>query len=268
MFFSFLTKINYKTSNYIELTSKKMLWAVILSKEMVSKAAKIENLKGRNRFRFIKVLANTLQGRIYLVQDKKGEYPWVVVKETWKELVKQGKSREGHKVPENFENEKKVQLFLSNLEEQNEGYVRCIENWEDENCYYLAMEYCAAGELFDFIRDNHTKGKLNEVVKNASSQKQKCQDVPNQWSLYVQSIFRQLVDTVSWMHRHGVAHLDLSLENTMLASADKNQAKVKIIDFGLAQQLSPDQTFQEKVGKLGYMSPEVIFFLISFFFAE
>jgi len=57
-------------------------------------------------------LANTLQGRIYLAQDRTGKNTWVVVKETWRELVKQGKSRDGHKVPENFDREKKNSIVF------------------------------------------------------------------------------------------------------------------------------------------------------------
>ncbi|ETO09305.1 calmodulin-dependent protein kinase [Reticulomyxa filosa] len=119
------------------------------------------------------------------------------------------------------------------------------------------MEYCGAGELFDFIRDNHTKGELSKIVKSVSTQPQECQKTPNEWSLCVQSMFCQLVDTVSWMHSHGVVHLDLSLENTMLASVDKNQANIKIIDFGVARFFEAKDKFNEKVGKVGYMAPEV-----------
>jgi len=152
---------------------------------------------------------------------------------------------------------KKIQLYLSNLPEQNEAYVRCIESWEDDNCYYLAMEYCGKGELFDFIRDNHTKGELSNIVKSAAVQEQKCQPKSNEWSECVQTMFRQMVDVVSWFHRNGTAHLDLSLENTMLASNDKVNPRIKIIDFGLAQRFTPDQKFNDKVGKVGYMAPEV-----------
>ncbi|ETO17756.1 Protein kinase domain containing protein, partial [Reticulomyxa filosa] len=142
------------------------------------------------------------------------------------------------------------------MQMKTKGYVRCIDNWEDENCYYLAMEYCGAGELFDFIRDNHTKGELSKIVKSAASQEQKCQTTSNEWSVCVQSMFRQLVDTVSWMHAHGVVHLDLSLENTMLSSIEKNQASIKIIDFGVAKFFKSNEKFSEKVGKVGYMAPE------------
>jgi len=196
-----------------------------------------------------------LQGRVYLAQDNTQQYPWVVVKETWRDLVKKGKSRSGHKVPENFEREKEIQLYLSNLKEQNEGYVRCIESWEDENCCYLAMEYCGAGELFNFIRDKHKKGDASEKIV---LQEQKCQQTSTEWSLCVQSMFSQLVNTVSWMHSNKTCHLDLSLENTMIISIEKDyQVKLKIIDFGLARRFEPNQTFNEKVGKIGYMAPEV-----------
>jgi len=223
----------------------------------MSKDVKMRDLSGRNRFKLTKVLANTLQGRIYLAQDKTGQYQWTVVKETWRELVKQQKSRDGHRVPENFEREKKIQLYLSELPDQKDGYVRCIDNWDDDNCYYLAMEHCSAGELFEYIRDNHTKGEQSKLVKEASSKPQKCQDTLNDWTKCLQSMFRQLVETVSWMHSHQIAHLDLSLENTMLSSVEQNLVKIKIIDFGLARDFKWDEKFTEKVGKIGYMAPEV-----------
>jgi serine/threonine protein kinase len=224
---------------------------------MKSQDVEQKDLRGKKRFKFIKVLANTLQGRIYLSQDKTGKYSWVAVKETWKHLVRQGISRNGTRVSENFSREKKIHLYLSNLPQQNEGYVRCIDEWETEDCYYLAMEFCEAGELFDFIRDNHTKGELCQIVKNVREQDQQCQVTPNEWSVHVQSMFRQMVSTVSWMHSHGVAHLDLSLENTMLASVNEHQVIVKLIDFGLAKHFKLNERFSEKVGKEGYMAPEV-----------
>ncbi|ETO34522.1 ser/thr protein kinase [Reticulomyxa filosa] len=59
------------------------------------------------------------------------------------------------------------------------------------------------------------------------------------------------------MHSHGISHLDLSLENTMIASVDANHIHVKIIDFGLARRVKSDQMFHDRVGKIGYMAPEV-----------
>ncbi|OWZ23485.1 CAMK/CAMKL protein kinase [Phytophthora megakarya] len=56
---------------------------------------------------------------------------------------------------------------------------------------------------------------------------------------------------LSFLHAHGVAHRDLSLENVLL-----KDGHVKLCDFGLsadANQLSPDV-----VGKYYYMAPEIV----------
>ena len=68
-------------------------------------------------------------------------------------------------------------------------------------------------------------------------------------------MFKQICDGVQWMHAHNYCHLDLSLENTMIA--DKKTLRVKIIDFGLAKKFE-DGNFiiKGRIGKVGYMPPE------------
>jgi serine/threonine protein kinase len=142
-----------------------------------NKHSKPKPKSGKKRFSFKKVLADTLQGRIYLALDKnhKGDNDqWCVVKETWKELVKSGKSRDGHNVPEDFDKEKRLQNYLSNLPNCDTGFVRSIEEWDDSNCYYLAMEYCRGGELFDYIRKMHTEGPMARLVSQVSRKSSMC----------------------------------------------------------------------------------------------
>ena len=60
------------------------------------------------------------------------------------------------------------------------------------------------------------------------------------------------------MHLNGVAHLDLSLENTMIET--QRNLHVKIIDFGVAKKRIFNQKewkLNVRVGKMGYMAPEV-----------
>ncbi len=79
-------------------------------------------LQGAKRFSLKKVLADTLQGRIYLAKDRSNN-EWTVVKETLKELFMMGKSLDVHRVPEDFENEKKIQTFLSTQKDAHPGKV-------------------------------------------------------------------------------------------------------------------------------------------------
>lgn len=80
------------------------------------------SLHGAARFRIERELADTLQGRIYagtdLVTGKQ-----VVIKEAWRQLVHSGRSRKGHRVPEDFVKERQLVMTLTNLPNCTEGII-------------------------------------------------------------------------------------------------------------------------------------------------
>ncbi|KAH0944767.1 hypothetical protein HN011_009651 [Eciton burchellii] len=104
---------------------------------------------------------------------------------------------------------------------------------ETESHYFMVMEYCSGGELFDHIVE---KNRLSE----AASRK----------------FFRQIVSAVAYMHSLGFAHRDLKPENVLL---DKNE-KLKLIDFGLCAK--PKTGMQSHLytscGSPTYAAPELI----------
>eukprot|EP01083_Nonionella_stella_P070867 189890_1 len=218
----------------------------------------IVELVGEARFELKRQLADTLQGRIYSAIDRNtGEY--CVVKETWKQLVKLGKSRDGHSVPENFEEEKRILKMLSSQKDAHVGFVRLIDEWEDKDCYLYAMEMCRGGELFEYIKGMHSDGAVAHYTRQQSRLKQEEMTNTNEWIKVVQHMFQQIVSCVAWMHSKGVCHLDMSLENAMIANRSKKYGnQIKIIDFGLSRHF-PDNKFKynKRIGKTGYMSPEV-----------
>lgn len=56
------------------------------------------------------------------------------------------------------------------------------------------------------------------------------------------------------MHRHGVVHRDLKLENWLMQNPGDTTA-VKLIDFGLSKHFAQDQTMQQAVGSTYYVAP-------------
>ena len=69
----------------------------------------------------------------------------------------------------------------------------------------------------------------------------------------------QLCDAVSHAHRHGVLHRDLSPANVLVERDTAGEARVRVIDFGLARFLDTDEpgTMQGIAhGTPGFMSPE------------
>jgi 5'-AMP-activated protein kinase catalytic alpha subunit len=106
-----------------------------------------------------------------------------------------------------------------------------FEILEDENNYYIIMEYCKRGELFDYIVDNE---RLTE----------------DEASIF----FYQLINGVEYIHSKGFAHRDLKPENLLLTK-DKT---LKIIDFGLSHEFDGSVLLKTKCGSPSYASPEIL----------
>ena len=97
--------------------------------------------------------------------------------------------------------------------------------------YYIIMEYCKRGELFDYIV-NHQKIEEDEA------------------SVF----FYQIINGVEYIHNNGIAHRDLKPENILLT-----QDKIlKIIDFGLSHEFNEEDLLRTKCGSPSYASPEII----------
>ena len=102
---------------------------------------------------------------------------------------------------------------------------------DDIENYYIIMEYCKGGELYDYIVKNK---KLPETEA----------------SLF----FFQLINGVEYIHSKGVAHRDLKLENLLLSEGKL----IKIIDFGLSHEYDGTILLRTKCGSPSYASPEII----------
>lgn len=114
--------------------------------------------------------------------------------------------------------------------------VKLFEVYEDVRSYYMVMELCEGGELFDAILD---KGTFYESE--------------------AASVLKQVLQGVNYMHKKGICHRDLKPENFMLAENCKMEdAIIKIIDFGIACKFEPGQILTESYGTAFYVAPQVL----------
>ena len=97
--------------------------------------------------------------------------------------------------------------------------------------YYIVMEYCKNGELFEYISK---KERLDEDEAS--------------------SFFYQIINGVEYIHSKGIAHRDLKLENLLLTEDNI----IKIIDFGLSHEFNGKDLLKTKCGSPSYASPELI----------
>ncbi len=77
-------------------------------------------------------------------------------------------------------------------------------------------------------------------------------------------IFIQVCDALLEAHEHGIVHRDLKPSNIMLTQASNGHETIKLVDFGVAKMLAPDEFADgpkltmtgEVFGSPAYMSPE------------
>jgi len=117
--------------------------------------------------------------------------------------------------------------------------IKLHEVFEDKNDYYLIMEECSGGSLFD------------RVFSKLSSKKQISEK-------NIALIFKQIMDALNHCHAQGICHRDLKPENILFLN-DSDTSPLKLIDFGLGVlNQNEDAKFAEKVGTPHYVAPEVL----------
>jgi serine/threonine protein kinase len=110
-----------------------------------------------------------------------------------------------------------------------------LDLFESSNHYYIVLEYMQGKDLFDYIA-------------------KRSYQLPEERAKVV--IF-QVLQGVRYLHRFGIVHRDLKLENIMMSNAT-DRAVPKIVDFGLSKIIGPNETATEPFGTLGYVAPEVL----------
>ncbi|WPH05053.1 serine/threonine-protein kinase kin4 [Acrodontium crateriforme] len=103
---------------------------------------------------------------------------------------------------------------------QHPNIVRLHEFVETERHMGIILEYASGGELFDYIL-NHRYLKDNAARR----------------------LFAQLVSGVGYLHRKGIVHRDLKLENLLL---DRNR-NIIITDFGFANTFNPGDELGDEI---------------------
>ncbi|XP_075209802.1 death-associated protein kinase 1-like [Lycorma delicatula] len=125
---------------------------------------------------------------------------------------------------------------LSRLHHTN--IVTLHEVYDTGQHVVLLLELVTGGELFHFVEEQ-TEGHLTEK-----------QSV---------HIIKQILDAVAHMHNLYLAHLDLKPENVLLVEKCEYPL-IKVIDFGLTQQLDTVSEIKTVFGTPEFVAPEVINF--------
>ncbi len=112
--------------------------------------------------------------------------------------------------------------------------VKIFEFYNGKKEYFLVMEYCGGGELFDKI----IKSKLTEI---------QCA-----------YIMYQILSAINYCHNMKLIHRDLKPENILIKKDEDGFYRVKICDFGTSQTFKIGDIQSKIVGSAYYIAPEVI----------
>ncbi|GIL67400.1 hypothetical protein Vafri_20799 [Volvox africanus] len=127
-----------------------------------------------------------------------------------------------------------LEIGTFRMVEDHPNAVRVLEIFEGAECYYIVMECCEGGELFDHI-----------------SKKQGCFT-----ERQAAGLLRSLMLFLAHMHSKGIAHLDIKPENLMFDSEGASGV-LKVLDFGSSAFVQPNETVRNAFGTVRYASPEM-----------
>ena len=98
----------------------------------------------------------------------------------------------------------------------------------------LVTEFLSGGELFEKIADpNYTMSEPE-----------------------AKRYIRQICQGLQHMHENNIVHLDIKPENIMFES--RNSPNVKLVDFGLATRLDPDEVVKISSATVEFAAPEIV----------
>eukprot|EP00408_Alexandrium_pacificum_P050927 CAMPEP_0171265126 /NCGR_PEP_ID=MMETSP0790-20130122/57961_1 /TAXON_ID=2925 /ORGANISM="Alexandrium catenella, Strain OF101" /LENGTH=471 /DNA_ID=CAMNT_0011733779 /DNA_START=60 /DNA_END=1475 /DNA_ORIENTATION=+ len=142
------------------------------------------------------------------------------------------------KIPDTrrFENEVAIQKSLD-----HPNIVKLYEVFKDARRFYLVMELCSGGELFDRIVEEADKHE-GQAFGEAQAAR----------------IMQQILGAVHYMHQKQFVHRDIKPENFLMQNKDRD-APIKVIDFGLAKSFTPGKSvLKTKAGTPYYVAPQVL----------
>ncbi|WP_239748373.1 Stk1 family PASTA domain-containing Ser/Thr kinase [Mammaliicoccus sp. A-M2] len=171
------------------------------------------------RYEFVKYLGGGGMSNVYLAKDK-------ILNRDVAVKVINIPPYEKEKAVERFEREVQNTTILS-----HSNVVNVLDVEEDDNCYYLVMEYIEGPTLKEYLCK---EGELSadEAVE----------------------MTLQILKGIAHAHHHRIIHRDIKPQNILMT---KN-GTLKILDFGIARALSETALTETNhvMGSVQYLSPE------------
>ena len=121
----------------------------------------------------------------------------------------------------------KEAAILSKLDHPN--IVKCFEIFENKKYWIISEELSENGTLRDYLNLQSITPKI------------------------VALIAKQLLSAIAYVHEQGIVHRDIKLENVFMT----RDLRIKLGDFGCAEQIGHKNYLEGLSGTIVYMAPEI-----------
>lgn len=118
---------------------------------------------------------------------------------------------------------------------QHKNIMRLYEVFENADNIYLILEFLGGGNLYNYAKEHSFR--LDEST--------------------IKGIVKSIAEALNYLHTYGIIHRDIKADNIVLETLLDN-SDVKLVDFGLAKILEPNELATEAVGTLCYAAPEIL----------
>ncbi|XP_067094407.1 dual specificity protein kinase Ttk [Osmerus mordax] len=176
-------------------------------------------IKGRQFF-ILKMIGRGGSSKVYQVLDHKKQLfavKYVNLEEADAQTVESYKNEIEH---------------LNHLQQYSDQIIK-LYDYEITNSYIYMLMECGNLDLNTWLRNRKTVNSLERKF-----------------------YWKNMLEAVHTIHKHGIIHSDLKPANFVIVNAS-----LKLIDFGIANSIQPDVTSimkDSQVGTLNYMPPEAI----------
>jgi serine/threonine protein kinase len=149
---------------------------------------------------------------------------------------------------------------------------RCRFAFESPLCVYFVLDWNGGGDLFYHLsqrsKENNPSPPSPQQLPTIISLSKRYlgghrlvteQPSPSYYAggfteNEVRILLAELYLALEHLHKHNIVHRDLKIENIMLSA----EGHVKLVDFGLALEITQESEHMESVGSIIYLAPELI----------
>ena len=113
----------------------------------------------------------------------------------------------------------------------HKNIIKYFEHFENEKHFFIVMENICGGNLLNAI---------NKMSKFSESM--------------AKNIFKQLIETIKYLHSIGIVHRDIKPDNILL---DLDNT-IKLCDFGVSKEVKEGQLLTDSCGTPAFVAPEIL----------